>query len=750
MDVSIVIPTKNGGERLDEVLAAVFSQKTKYEYEVICVDSGSTDQTLDILRKYPCRVYEILPEEFGHGKTRNYGASKGTGTYIMFLTQDALPANDNWMESMINAMQMEYGIAGGFGIHYPYPDCNVLDKRDLRRHFQNFGEENKVFFMENEELYYRDKGYQQYLAFFSDNNSCLKRSVWEKIPYQDVDFAEDQIWSRQILEAGYKKVYCPHAAVYHSHNYPLKTYFHRYYDEFKGVYRVYRWKMFESGKGVLRQILAMDKQDIRYILSRENGIGHKLHWLHYALVRNRYRCFGAYLAGVYPGLPQVVRDYLDTHISQQYQQINGKKKEKSMAKKNWKELIKWLLLNPEFNRAGEPQSVRQAIQSAEAAADNRIDVCSCYEFVVDRGAHTPFSVEDYEKHKEEKTILNWVIPEPGIGGGGHINIFRFVTRLQKLGFHNRIYLMYPGQFTSDKKCEQFLEKYYEIDCSDIEVHIHLSDMEYAHGVIATSWQTAYAVKRFDNAISKFYFVQDYEPLFFPVGSEYTFAENTYRFGFRGITAGDWLRDKLHAEFGMITDSFSFSYDRELYTPGQKRDNRNRVFFYARPYTARRAFEFGMVVLTEVAKRVPQLEVVFAGEDISKYKIGFKHVNAGIVPLSELSDLYAQCDMCLVLSNTNLSLLPLEVMASNSVAVCTKGANSEWLVNDENSIMVDFEVNDVIEKMVYYLEHKEELEEKRQMGLKFAATTSWDREAQKVKEALLRGISEDEENISAGR
>lgn len=750
MDVSIVIPTKNGGERLDQVLAAVFSQKTKYTYEVICVDSGSSDQTLDILHKYPCQVYEIPPEEFGHGKTRNYGAARGTGTYIMFLTQDALPANDHWIEAMIDAMQMEYGIAGGFGIHYPYPDCNVLDKRDLKRHFQNFGEENRVFFIDNEELYYRDKGYQQYLAFFSDNNSCLKRSVWEKIPYQDVDFAEDQIWSRQILEAGYKKVYCPHAAVYHSHNYPLRTYFHRYYDEFKGVYRVYQWRMFESGKGVLRQILAMDRQDIRYIFNRENGISHKLHWLHYALVRNRYRCFGAYLAGVYPGLPQMVRDYLDTHISQQYQQINGKKKERSMAKKNWKELIKWLLLNPEFNRAGEPQSVRQAIRSASAAADNRIDVCSSYEFVVDRGAHTPFSMEDYRKHKGERVILNWVIPEPGIGGGGHINIFRFVTRLQKLGFHNRIYLMYPGQFTSDKKCEQFLEKYYEIDCSDIEVHIHLADMEYAHGVIATSWQTAYAVKRFDNAISKFYFVQDYEPLFFPVGSEYTFAENTYRFGFRGITAGDWLRDKLHAEFGMITDSFSFSYDRNLYTPGQKRDDRNRVFFYARPYTARRAFEFGMVVLTEVAKRVPQLEVVFAGEDISKYKIDFKHVNAGIVPLSELSDLYAQCDMCLVLSNTNLSLLPLEVMASNSVAVCTKGANSEWLVNDANSVMVDFEVNDVIEKMVYYLEHKDELEEKRRMGLEFAATTSWDTEAQKVKDALLRGISEDEENISAGR
>lgn len=76
-------------------------------------------------------------------------------------------------------------------ILHPYPDCNVLDKRDLPRHFRNFGEENTVFSLEDKERYYSDQGYQQYLAFFSDNNSCLKRSVWEEIPYQDVDFAED-------------------------------------------------------------------------------------------------------------------------------------------------------------------------------------------------------------------------------------------------------------------------------------------------------------------------------------------------------------------------------------------------------------------------------------------------------------------------------------------------------------------------------------------------------------------------------
>ena len=78
MDVTIVIPTKNAGDILDRTLNMVFSQKTQFSYEVICVDSGSKDKTLDIIGKYPCKLFQIEPKDFGHGKTRNYGASKGS------------------------------------------------------------------------------------------------------------------------------------------------------------------------------------------------------------------------------------------------------------------------------------------------------------------------------------------------------------------------------------------------------------------------------------------------------------------------------------------------------------------------------------------------------------------------------------------------------------------------------------------------------------------------------------------------
>lgn len=389
------------------------------------------------------------------------------------------------------------------------------------------------------------------------------------------------------------------------------------------------------------------------------------------------------------------------------------------------------------------------MQKLDEVSVTKTDVIGFYDYIMDV-EEIPFQKEEYELAKNGPIILNWVIPEMGVGSGGHINIFRFVNLLQKMGIKNRIYIFKGNNLDTNEKLRAFLKEHYDIINDDIEVYSDVSYMKFAHGTFATSWNTAYYVRKFNNTISKFYFVQDFEPYFFALGSEYMFAENTYRFGFRGITAGDWLKDKLRDEYGMKTSSFGFSYDRDLYTKKEKRDNVKRLFFYARPVTARRAFELGLLTLNEITKRKPEVEVVFAGWDVSNYEIPFKHLNAGSVRLDQLADLYAQCDMCLVLSNTNLSLLPLEVMASNSVAVCTKGANSEWLVNDENAVMVDFDPIAIADKIEYYFDHPEELAAIREKGMEFAQKTSWEKEAQKVYDAVLEGIKEDEENNLSNR
>ena len=320
MDVTIVIPTKNAGDILDKCLKSVFEQKTQYEYEVICVDSGSSDNTLEIINKYPARLFQIAPEDFGHGKTRNYGASKGTGEYIVFITQDAVPASDEWLENFINAMKIDKDIVGGFGIHYPYPDCNIIDKFDLQNFFKGFGEDNTIYYMEDKERYEKEEGYRHLLAFFSDNNSCVKREIFEKYPYDDVDFAEDQRWARKMIELGYKKVYCPFAPVYHSHNYDIKTYFNRYYDEHKGLYNVHGYVNLKYWIYIPPALLRHVYND-RKMFKRNGVSGKELRQaVNYSFKRNLARYWGGYLGGHYHKYSPKRQAYLDTHISQQYKQ----------------------------------------------------------------------------------------------------------------------------------------------------------------------------------------------------------------------------------------------------------------------------------------------------------------------------------------------------------------------------------------------------------------------------------------------
>lgn len=323
MDVTIVIPVKNAGRLLNDVLDMVFRQATEYTYEVICIDSGSKDETIDIIRKYPCKLYEIPASEFGHGKTRNYGASKGTGTYIVFITQDAVPASEKWLQNFVDAMKLDPEIVGGFGIHYPYKDCNVFDKRDLKLHFQGFGTENTIYYLEDKERYKREEGYRHMLAYFSDNNSCLRRDIWERYPYEDVDFAEDQIWARKMIEMGYKKVYCPHAPVYHSHNFKLSTYFRRYYDEYKGLNKLHGFLISTSWFKLPLQVLKHDIADLRYLRTLRMPKKEKMKWLCYSFCRNLCRYYGGYLGGKYSSYSPKRQKWLDMKISQQYRQIKS-------------------------------------------------------------------------------------------------------------------------------------------------------------------------------------------------------------------------------------------------------------------------------------------------------------------------------------------------------------------------------------------------------------------------------------------
>jgi len=224
--VSVVIPVFNAGEILDRVLAAVVSQETLWPFEVLLIDSGSTDGSLAVIEKYVTKnknvsLHQIKSSEFNHGATRNLGVELTKGEYVAFLTHDALPATLQWLHNLVMSLEKHPQAAGAFGRHLAYPEASAYTKRDLTAHFDKFAEKPLCVDLKTDEklVANRDERWRQFLHFYSDNNSILRRSVWQEIPYQPVDFGEDQVWANDIINAGYSKVYAVCAAVYHSHDF---------------------------------------------------------------------------------------------------------------------------------------------------------------------------------------------------------------------------------------------------------------------------------------------------------------------------------------------------------------------------------------------------------------------------------------------------------------------------------------------------------------------------------------------------
>ena len=369
-----------------------------------------------------------------------------------------------------------------------------------------------------------------------------------------------------------------------------------------------------------------------------------------------------------------------------------------------------------------------------------------YRVVIDEHV-IPFCEGDFANRKQGQYSVGWIIPPPGKGSGGHMTLFRTIRILSDLGLHHKVYICDGGSGDSSVDWRVAVREFYGVDLGNNEIYPSVADLTYTDAIVATSWYTAYVARNFNNCVSKFYFVQDFEPYFFARGSEYFLAENTYRFGFRGITAGNWLAEKLHDEYGMETLPFFFSYDRKIKKKKKKEDTVNRIFCYARPNTERRAFEMAVLALEALARRIPDLEVVFAGQELHGYQFAFSYKDMGILKIEELSGVYSQCDMCLVLSMTNLSLLPMEIMASGSVVVSNRGDNNSWMLNDENAILVETDPLRMAETMAYYLEHKEELERRRKIGLEYVKQFTWEEEIKKVYGFVVKSIETDMEKIS---
>ncbi len=332
--------------------------------------------------------------------------------------------------------------------------------------------------------------------------------------------------------------------------------------------------------------------------------------------------------------------------------------------------------------------------------------------------------------------INWILPSIVAAHGGLLNTFRTVQQLEAWGHENRVYVLGRLPGGSNLAKELICKRYFPINA---EVEVLSENIKDCDALIATSWPTAYAARSIGNTAQKFYFVQDIEYMFYAPGSLYEFARQTYRFGFRGITLGLWIAEVLRQEFNMECSAFGFSYDRDAYAITGRRllpPGKKRVLFYARPETERRGFELGVLALSLVAKKMPDVEFVLVGFPRQSLDLPFPAIFPGVLPASELGGLYRSCDVALVLSHTNLSMLPLELMACGCAVVSNQGPNIEWLLTDQTVQLAKPDPESLAAAVIELLKSDKLRLRKIEAGLAFAQSTDWTKEIRTIESALL--------------
>lgn len=278
---TIFIPTFNGEKYIGNILQSITSQVFEGMFEVLVIDSGSSDDTLKIIRDYTdkyenFRLHEIPNSEFGHGKTRQLAATMARGEFVVYLSHDAVPAHDKWLYEMVKPFSISEKIVGVMGKQIPRSNCPPIQKYDIVNTFNQFGPDfgTTLFYKDN---FIEDKAVYDAVRFYSDVNSAARRStLLNDVPYRDVAYAEDQLFGEDLLEAGLLKAYAPRGSVIHSNDVSLRDYNKRIFDEVFALRKtgalIGKPTFANLTRGVIRD-------SIRIALDRQYGIKRKFYWL---------------------------------------------------------------------------------------------------------------------------------------------------------------------------------------------------------------------------------------------------------------------------------------------------------------------------------------------------------------------------------------------------------------------------------------------------------------------------------------
>jgi glycosyltransferase involved in cell wall biosynthesis/GT2 family glycosyltransferase len=706
--VSAVIPVKDGERYLEELLDALAREGVE---EVLVIDSGSRDRSLEIARAWRVELLQIDPGEFSHGRTRNLGAERTSGELICFLTQDATPC-PGWMDAYREAFNLEEGVGVAYGPHLPRPDTSPMIARELIEFFAGFSPDGTPVVQRAGDP-----------TFLSNVNACYARECWEQIRFRDLPYSEDQAFGEDVLGTSWSKVYAPAAAVLHAHDYPPVEFMRRYFDEYRGLREakghVEPFALARSAGQVRRAVGA----DRRWMAEQGMTGSEAARWTARSTVHHAGRKVFSALGSRAENLPAPVRRGLSLE-----RRADGG------------------AASPQAASNGTPAGGAPALPPTTQVRGKLSR--EVYEVAAYVWANGPAPLLDPVPGaaERERLRLAMVIPPFNRGSGGHNTLLQIFTRLERRGHVCSIWLAdYYGYRNAvwPAVLRREIREYFAP--FEGPVYKGFEGWQGADVVIATGWDTVHATLQLDQCHARAYVVNDHEPEFFASSAEHSLSAETYTYGMHCIAASPWLRDQLVERYAASAEAFQLGVDHDVYKPRPVQRRRDTVIYYARYVTPRRGVPIGLMALAELKRRRPDVRIVLFGTDtIPDASFDYEHL--GVLSPEQLSVLYSEATVGLCLSLTNFSLMPKEMLACGLPCVELAGISAESIFGADGGPLelAPLDSNRLADSMQRLLEDDDERQRRSQQGIDFVASHTWEQATDEVEAGLRRALREREE------
>jgi len=346
------------------------------------------------------------------------------------------------------------------------------------------------------------------------------------------------------------------------------------------------------------------------------------------------------------------------------------------------------------------------------------------------------------KEKRRVPAIAFVIPGMPKGSGGHTSILRLGTYLSEFG-HEVFYISYlPQKGTAMISNARWNLQGFK---GTILGPKALNELKVDIGV-ATYWVSAYYLQKMVNVHYRAYFVQDYEPDFYPAGDIRTFVENTYRMGYHMVSLGSWNKKRIEEEIGAVVDAIVFPYEIHEYGPNARYETKLekgkdvKICAYLKG-AEKRGGALLLMGLEELYKNARthgiNIQISFFGDNKRiKYPISVPYRNLGVLSKQELKELYRESDFGVVFSYTNISLVPLEMMACGCPVIETSEGSFKHFFNSDCAILVDSYPKDFVRKVTYYIEHPGERKKIAEKAMNSLQGKTWMEAARQFREILV--------------